>query len=129
MTLGNRWRVAAVFLVFGLGACRTAPIYNPSAVSYAPSTSATMETVAQAIQRAGSGLGWTVEAVQPGEMKGRLELRRHVAVVSIKYDMKRFSISYVSSENLAHSGNTIHRNYNNWIRNLENAIREEVSAV
>jgi hypothetical protein len=85
--------------------------------------------MSRAIKRAGTSLGWDIQKVGPGKMKGTLDVRRHVAVVDITYDMKSFSIEYVSSQNLLHDGDMIHRNYNRWIKNLEKAIRTEVASI
>ncbi|SDC93928.1 hypothetical protein [Belnapia rosea] len=74
------------------------------------------------IRRAGAGLGWIMQDQGPGLMRGTLNLRTHQAVVDIPYDTRRFSIRYASSSNLEYNGGTIHRNYNSWIRNLQNAI-------
>jgi hypothetical protein len=63
-----------------------------------------------------------MEPQGPGLMRGMLNLRTHQAVVDIPYDTQRFSIRYVSSSNLDYDGNAIHRNYNSWVQNLQNAI-------
>ncbi|MBL6457035.1 hypothetical protein JMJ55_16995 [Belnapia sp. T6] len=74
------------------------------------------------IRRAGAGLGWIMQDQGPGLMRGTLNLRSHQAVVDIPYDTRRFTIRYVTSSNLDYGGGTIHRNYNSWVRNLQNAI-------
>jgi len=74
------------------------------------------------IRRAGAGLGWVMQDQGPGLMRGTLNLRSHQAVVDIPYDARRFSIRYAGSTNLDYTGSTIHRNYNSWVRNLQNAI-------
>ena len=78
--------------------------------------------MADQIRRAGAGLGWRMEPQGAGLMRGTLDLRTHQAVVAIPYDTQRFSIRYVSSSNLDYDGRAIHRNYNSWVRNLQNAI-------
>jgi hypothetical protein len=65
----------------------------------------------------------------PGETEGRLHLRSHVAIVSITFDTKQFSIFYKDSTNLDYDGARIHRNYNGWIQNLEQAILAQTSAI
>jgi hypothetical protein len=130
-----RWLVACRLLVFPvatiavLGACsRVRPIYNVKDVTLAtsPGSVLTMEQVSKAIWTAGRRLRWQIVEVRPGEMTGTLKLRSHVAVVSILHDTSRFSITYKDSTNLLHSNAEIHRNYNNWIRNLERQIQVEV---
>ena len=60
-----------------------------------------------------------------------MRLRTHVAIVDVTYDTSTYSIQYVDSTNLNYneSKGTIHKNYNGWIQNLENAIQRELSAL
>jgi hypothetical protein len=101
--------------------------------------------VTKAIVLAGMGLKWEMDVAAPGHIIGTLNLRSHQAVVDITYTTKIYSITYKSSQNLVPnywSGTTkqvkpqdkelsnplIHRNYNGWIENLNNAIRTQVIA-
>ena len=120
-----------IFLVVGiaLGACRSAPVYNVSSSTMATPPNATLEQVAGAIKRAGLGLGWQMIDKGPGEMEGRLNLRSHLAVVSITYDTKKFSIFYKDSVDLHYDGTTIHKNYNGWVQNLEKAILAQTAGL
>jgi hypothetical protein len=127
MKRGLSWALPCLLLMVGVSACRTVAILNVNGDTYSPSPSASAADVTQAIKRAGEARGWNIEMVGPGEMKGTLNVRKHVAVVAITYDMKSFSINYVSSQNLMQSGNNIHRNYNRWVNNLAADIRREVS--
>lgn len=116
-------------LVVLLAACRAGPVYNVQSTSLGAPPNATMEQVATAIKRAGSGLGWEVRDVAPGQMTGRLALRSHVAIVDINHDTRNFSIAYKDSTNLNYTGTEIHSNYNGWIQNLERAIKAQASAI
>lgn len=120
-----------ILLVAGLalGSCRSAPVYIVNSSSLATSPNATLEQVASAIQRAGISLGWQMIEKGPSEMEGRLNLRSHVAVVSITFDTKQFSIFYKDSTNLNYDGTTIHKNYNGWVQNLEKAILAQSSGI
>ena len=69
-----------------------------------------------------------MEPQAPGLVRGTLNLRTHQAVVDIPYDTQRFSIRYVSSSNLDYDGRVIHRNYNSWVQNLQNAIMAQPAA-
>jgi len=64
----------------------------------------------------------------PGAIRGTLNLRTHQAVVDIPHDTQRFGIRYVSSSNLDYDGTGIHRNYNSWVQNLQNAIMAQPPA-
>ena len=110
-----------------LGACtRTAPIQEGGGEFVGH---ATLAQRADQIRRAGASLGWVMESHGPGLMRGTLNLRSHQAVVDIPYDTRRFSIRYVSSSNLDYNGAVIHRNYNSWVQNLQNAIVVQSGAV
>ena len=106
-------------LALGLGAC-TRPIYNAPGTSFAGPGSLTQRS--EQIRRAGAGLGWAMQEVRPGLIRGTLSLRTHQAVVDIPYDTSGFAIRYVDSTNLSYDGSSIHRNYNSWVQNLERAI-------
>ncbi len=113
---------ALLLALFALAACRTAPIYNPSGVALGAPAGASLAEVTKAIQQAGASLGWEMTEVGPGEVRARLRNRRHTAEALVRVDTETFSISYQSSENLRHEGDTIHKGYNKWIRTLERRI-------
>jgi hypothetical protein len=113
-------RLIAFGAVIALAACaQPAPIQEGAGEFVGRGT---LSQRAAEIRRAGAGLGWVMQEQGPGLMRGTLNLRTHQAVVDIPYDTRRFSIRYVSSANLDYTGSTIHRNYNTWVRNLQNAI-------
>ncbi len=118
--------IAVIFTVVG---CRTAPIESPLIASLAPAPGArvTLDDVSKAIWRAGKSLGWSIQENRPGELTGTLSIRRHVAVVTIVHDTSSFSINYTNSQNLMYQGHVIHRQYNNWVRNLARAIQAEMA--
>lgn len=101
------------------------PLSSPSGTS--------LEQTTAAIRRAGTGLGWQMKSVAPGQILGVLYLRSHVAKVDITFDTKTFNIQYKDSVDLDYKtedgANTIHSNYNGWIQNLENAIMSQTSGL
>jgi hypothetical protein len=119
---------ASILLVSAvlLTGCRTAPIYNVSDAAIPSGKQLSMKEVESAIMRAGEKLGWAMRPVKPGEIEGRLALRTHVAVVSIPYTQKSYSIVYKNSDNLNYDGSQIHSNYNGWVTNLERRINFEL---
>jgi len=126
-----RWRgpaaLALVSLLLGSGAgCRTAPIHD---IVDAPLPAAcgkvTTEAVDEAIWRAGRKVGWKIELVRPGLLRGAWRFKHHEAVVSISHANGRFSIRYEKSENMLHDGDQIHRNYNRLVERLAARIRQE----
>lgn len=62
-------------------------------------------------------------------MVGTLNLRSHMAQVDIRYTTTSYSITYRDSKDLNYDGSNIHRNYNNWIRNLDQAIKQQLASL
>ena len=122
-------RVLPVVGLLLLAACRANPLYNVESAPLNAPEGATISQVTEAVKQAGLGLGWQMKPEKEGQMTGRLSLRTHVAVVDIIYDTKKYSIYYLDSTNLNYDGQNIHTNYNNWVRNLSNAILVQVSAI
>lgn len=112
-----------------LASCRSSPIYNVERSTFNTTEQPSVEQVTQAIQRAGTSLGWQMEVERPGLILGTLNIRSHQAVVEIPYDTQGFAIQYQDSTNLNYDGESIHTNYNGWIQNLERRIRTEVSTL
>ena len=108
--------------------CTSKPIYN---VSNEPITAnngtPTESQMIKAIIRAGSSLGWTMQKDSPGHIIGTLDIRDHIAIVDITYNSDTYSITYKDSNNLNYNGTKIHRNYNTWVNNLNNAIKVQMS--
>jgi len=121
--------VAVFLLIAGFGP--GTPIYNVQSAAIPPSPAVTMESIEKAIMRAGLTLGWQIAPKAPGQIEGVLVLRTHRAIVDITHDSKAFSITYRDSVNLSYSESdrTIHSNYNGRIRNLEKAIRAQVTVL
>ena len=110
-----------------LGGCRIAGVHNVSEAPVVANKAVSMDDVQKAIVRAGVGLGWQMKPVEPGLIVGTLTLRSHMAVVNIKYDTKKYSITYKDSSNLDYDGKNIHKNYNGWVQNLDSGIRSQLT--
>lgn len=128
MRKGSWLAIVFVGILFIAG-CRSAPLYNVERSSFNLSEQKSMSEITEAIQRAGTRLGWQMNVERPGLMTGTLNLRSHQAVVEIPYDTTGFSIAYRDSTNLDYDGTSIHKNYNSWIQNLEREIRVQASAI
>jgi len=115
--------VCATAITFA-GCGRTNPVLNidnsPVTVS---SGKASLEKVKGAIISAGTRLGWQVKPVTNGHLVATLYQRGHMAQVDIKYTTETYNITYKDSSNLLYDGSNIHRNYNNWVNNLDRNIR------
>jgi hypothetical protein len=107
--------------------CTIKPIYNVSNTPITTSNGAPTDSqIVKAIIRAGSSLGWSMQKEAPGHIIGTLNIRKHIAIVDITYNSDSYSIIYKDSTNLKYDGTKIHRNYNNWVHNLNNAIRVQL---
>ena len=119
---------AMALMMLLLTGCGGLPIYN---VQDAPITQngASEDSVFNAIKTGGYKKGWRVTKTKPGLAKAYINVRgKHEATVEIKYDNKSYSINYLSSSHLKYNAEekTIHKNYNSWIKNLNNSIQNEL---
>jgi len=123
--MAKQWAIVALAVVMSAlaGCARDVQIYNVSGhpVPQAARTLPLPE-IKRAIMLAGVDRGWTFEETRPGEILGTLLVREHTARATIEYSQTEYSIRYKDSENLRYTGSTIHRNYNKWIKLLEQDI-------
>ncbi|WP_019559007.1 hypothetical protein [Thioalkalivibrio sp. ALE12] len=118
--------------LIALAGCRgTVPVQDISdtTVTNVDGDRPSAEQMERAIRTAGASLGWRMEEAEPGLLEGRLSLRDHVAVVEIPFAAGEYSIRYKDSANLNYEDGNIHPNYNNWIQNLDNQIRAQISSL
>ena len=90
------------------------------------SKSINLDQTTKAIQQAGISRGWSMRLIQPGHIEGTLNLRKHMAKVDINYTNKAYSITYKDSAELGYDGSQIHKNYNTWVTNLDNSIKQKL---
>jgi len=102
--------------------CGINKVYNVETKNF--STKPQNQTVYNAIIQSGKFLGWSMKQTNENTIIGKLVIRDHVAKVSISFDKDSYSIKLLEAENLNYdsSKNTIHKNYNGWVKNLENQI-------
>lgn len=110
-----------------LTACTSHPLMNiqdKSVPNRLDGSAQTTETVKKGIIAGCVDKGWTCREVSPGLIEASINVRKHRAVADITYDSDSYSIAYKDSELLDYDSkhNTIHRNYNRWINNLDSAI-------
>jgi len=119
----------AVFFV-ALVSCRTNPVLNVTDAPVVASGSKYSEKdVKSAIIKAGQSLGWGMKETKPGTIVGTLFVRNHMAKVEVTYSKKTYSINYKDSAGLNYDGSEVHRNYNNWVKNLEGRINSYLSSL
>jgi hypothetical protein len=109
-------------LSFAIIGCRSQSVYNVKNIPISGNNSVSQEDVYEAIKLAGASKGWIISKVSDGLAQGQINLRAHEAIVSIPYSNSSYSILYKSSKNLKYDGETIHSNYNGWVKNLKQAI-------
>ena len=120
--------VVSVLVLLAAGCRAGAPVYNVTdAPIVASKPNPSLDEVGKAIQRAGAGLGWQMRVTKPGHILATLNVRQHTAVADVTYSSKSYSIQYKDSTELKYDGQTIHSQYNNWIMNLDKAIRSQLS--
>ena len=83
-------------------------------------------TMRQVILSAGSKKGWTMYEISDGLIEATLSRRGHDVTVRIPYTEDSYAIEYKYSANMYYNAkkNTIHRKYNQWVRNLDLAITQ-----
>ncbi|MZR32225.1 hypothetical protein [Sneathiella litorea] len=120
--------VAALAILVSGCMGRIEPVYNAEANPIPVKLQeGSMENIGTIIQTSAINRGWIVNDVEPGKMKATLHNRTHVAVIEITYTKTDYSINYVSSDDLLYDGSKIHRNYNKWIRTLQNDINKNLN--
>lgn len=123
------WSIVVLLAVPTLAqAGRNAPIYNPEPIAVGKATLAQVRSV---LRTALVKRGWGFKEETPNKMRAVLNVRRHQATVDVDYNTAEgIRIKYKDSVALKYSNEdgeeTIHRNYNSWIQNLERDIRTEL---
>ena len=112
-------------LVF-LAGCKTNPVYNVDNAPIDVSGKHSSKQIQKAIISAGKSLGWKMRAKKKGHIVATLFVRKHVAIVDIRYSTKSYSITYKDSKGLNYDGNNIHKFYNSWVQNLDNRIQSHL---
>lgn len=130
MNLRKILAVSILSVVVFITGCRSNPLMNiENAPIDAAEGSLNLSQVTKAIKGAAVSLGWQTSTKKPGHIVATLAVRKHVAVVDIKYTTKSYSITYKDSVELKYDGTNIHSNYNNWVKNLDNRIRIQINSL
>jgi len=123
-------RTAALGLIVLLvAAFNTRPLMNVENAGLSAPANVTMEQVEAAIRAGAAERGWELQRLAPGRLEATVYIRSHMAQVEILHDTSTFSIHYKNSSNLKYDGANIHRNYNNWISNLQRSIVKHTSMI
>ncbi len=117
----SRWFALLLLplLVLLMGA-RPAPLLDPDPVAIPAGLS--VEAVQKEIKRALVTRNWAVTAEQPGQIEATLNVRAHVARITVSHADGKVRVAYVSSENLnfeeKNGQRFIHKNYASWVNNI-----------
>ena len=122
-----RKKIFLIVLFCSLTACGALAwenIYNAKDIAI-PQTNLEMKKIENAIVAAGAKHGWIMKKVDEGKMKGIFKIRNHTAAIYVTYNKKNFNIEYAGSINLHYDpkDKRIHKNYNVWVKRLENEIK------
>ena len=121
--------LAAVLLFTG---CGGALVNNVDNSGYIDGNKHSMHAIETAIKKGAIKRGWSVKKVANAELEAKNNIRgKHLVVVSIPYNRNGYRIDYKDSQNMKYdaSANTIHKNYNKWVSNLERDINYELSQI
>lgn len=117
--------IPAALLLMGAGA----PLTNPPPITVPDGLS--QKDVSNALVTALVTRGWIVDSDKDGTIESTLFVRKHMAKISLTYDTRQVVIKYLDSDNLNYlekgGAEFIHRNYHNWIQNITNDIRLQLS--
>lgn len=113
-------------IIFLMVSCSTAKLLRDFDTNPVPE-GLSLSKVAKAIKLAGLERGWVFKK-NKGEnvLTGYLTVRTHNVAIEIPYTRSNYEILYVSSENMNHSGNYIHRSYFKWVLNLKKQIDSQL---
>jgi hypothetical protein len=121
----------AIILSVGLAGCRSrlAPLYDVKS-AHLGNERKSVQRLGQDIRAAGRALGWEMKEEGEGKIGGSIWVRgTHKAIVVITYNTTTFNITHSESNNLRYNkkSHLIHKNYNQWVKRLESAIKRKVA--
>ena len=92
----------------------------------AASASLTPDQVTQLIISTAQSKGWLIDPISPMQVRATQKWRTHSATVIISTDGRTYSINYEGSANLLQNGGVVHREYNERVHALEDAIEKRL---
>ncbi|MDR3177710.1 MAG: hypothetical protein LBT96_01875 [Campylobacteraceae bacterium] len=122
------YAVVCMFIYSGCFAVKQ-PIHNVENASIANSKDISQAQIEQVILEAGAELGWKISKIKDGLIVAILTPPSYMVVIDIKYDASTYSITYRDGANLQYDGDNIDKNYNKWIKSLDEAIQKKLLLV
>jgi hypothetical protein len=114
--------------LLALPACRvnTQPVMNVERPIYKNHGQLDLDTIREKIVAGLDDKGWGVVEEAKGWMVAEVRDDEHWARVRITYDEDEYSIIHFESHpDFLWNGSTIHRRYNGWVENLDEAIADQ----
>lgn len=107
----------------------TKPIVDPAPIAVPAGMAA--PAISKAIRAGLVSRGWVINSESPGRIETTLNIRTHSVTLEIAYDTQAVNIRYLSSTNLDEETKKdgqkyIHRNYFNWLKNVQSDIAREL---
>ncbi|NER61640.1 hypothetical protein G3435_20175 [Pseudomonas sp. MAFF212428] len=113
-------------LLAGVVGCTTKPLLTPQE-QLSLTRPVSHEQVKQAIVQTVTKRGWSVRRVTPEQIQADILVRNtFFAAVNIDYSATGYRINYRDSRELDYKDGKIHRNYNRWVKALDNNILREL---
>jgi hypothetical protein len=108
---------------------RTKPVYNvvDKPIRAASGRQLDLDEVEVLLRSAAEFKGWKVNEEGDGHLSARINVRTHYAEIDIHFTAENYSITYRDSRELMYDGEKIHRNYNKWIKLIEENVDERLS--
>jgi hypothetical protein len=113
--------------LFFLAGCKSLPVYNIKSAPINTSAKHSAKAIKQSIMQAGISYGWNMKEKKSGHIVATLFKGKILAIIDIRYNKNSYSITYKKSKGLLYDGSSIHKRYNGWIRNLDNAIQAQLT--
>ena len=122
-------------LAVAAGCRRTSNVATPSGGAAAATAQASFsaQDMREAILKGCADKNWRAVETDANTIEATNTVRgKHTVVVSIPYTAASYSINYKSSSNMGYKAKSdgsfsIHPNYNNWVGNLDKAIRAHIA--
>lgn len=113
-----------------LAGCGTSAPITVASYSLNSTQQSNQAHVQSAIYKSLKRRGWQLTSDNGHQIQARYNKQdRHIVDIKIDYSANSFKIHYLSSQGMNYNTkkNTIHRNYNRWVANLERDISSELS--
>lgn len=115
------------FVILVITGCGINKVYNVETKTFLEKPKD--KSVYNAILESGKFLGWNMKQTSSDTIVAKIVLRNHIAKVKINFNENSYSIKLLEAQNLNYNKaeNSIHKNYNGWIKNLENQINAKLT--